>query len=132
MLQVVEHPVHLVELPLRIAVLDPQLIAVGLADRAGFIRPGIPDPAAQVMNAVGFLLPDPQKLVHRAFEIHAPDGLNGKFTAQIIAVYKPKLLHGMGGRTVVPPGTDAKARIPDSVTQDLAAVLNKYAVGIAH
>ena len=43
MLEIVEHPVHLVKLPLGVAVLDSQLVAVGLADGAALVRPGVPD-----------------------------------------------------------------------------------------
>ena len=42
-LQIIQHPVHLVKLPLGIGVLLPQLIAVGLADGTGAICPGVPD-----------------------------------------------------------------------------------------
>ena len=42
-LQVVQHPVHLVHLPFGILVLDGELIAIGLADGAVRIRPLIPD-----------------------------------------------------------------------------------------
>ena len=42
MLKVVEYPVHLVEPAFLIFMLDSELIPVGLADRALFIRPGVP------------------------------------------------------------------------------------------
>ena len=51
-LQVIEHAVHLVEFALGIFVLDAELIAVGLADRAGLVGPLIPDVAAQVVDVV--------------------------------------------------------------------------------
>ena len=49
-LQVVEHAVHLVEFALGILVLDAELIAIGLADGAGFIGPGVPYMAVQIVN----------------------------------------------------------------------------------
>ena len=58
-LQVIQHPVHLVKLPLGELVFDPQLIAVGLANGAGLVCPAVPDVAAQVVDVVGFLLPNP-------------------------------------------------------------------------
>ena len=77
-LEIIEHPVHLVHLPLGIAVLDGELVAVGLADGAGLVRPLVPDVGIGVMDVVGFLLPDPEKLVHRRFPIGAADGEDGE------------------------------------------------------
>ncbi len=91
-LQVIEHPVHLVKFPLRILVLDAQLVAIGLAN--GAVRPGpfVPDVAAQIRNAVGFLLPNPQQLIHSAFPVGAPQGHNGEFLRQIVAVHHAEFL----------------------------------------
>ena len=44
-LKIVKHPVHLIHLSLPVDMLDAQLIAVGLADGAALIGPGIPDVA---------------------------------------------------------------------------------------
>ena len=63
-LQVVQHPVHLVHVALGIVVLHAQLIAVGLADGAGLVGPGVPDFGVQVVDVVGLLLPDPQHFFH--------------------------------------------------------------------
>ena len=64
-LQVIDHPVHLVKHAFLILVLDAQLIAIGLTD--GTIRscPLIPHMAAQVLDAIGLLLPDPKQFIHR-------------------------------------------------------------------
>ena len=77
-LQVVQHPVHLVHLPLGILVLHRQLIAVGLADGAVLVRPAVPDVAPQVVDVVGLLLPDPQQLVDAGFEVGPADGEDGE------------------------------------------------------
>ena len=58
-LEVPEHLIHLVHIPLGIVVLHAQLVTVGLADGAVLIGPGIPDVAAELMDVVGLLLPDP-------------------------------------------------------------------------
>lgn len=65
---------------------DGQLITVSFADGAVFICPLIPDVAVEIVDIVGFLLPDPQQFVNTGFEICAPDGQNGKFPLQIITV----------------------------------------------
>ena len=86
MLKVINHPVHLVKFALGVLVPDGQLITVSFADGAVFICPLIPDVAVEIVDIVGFLLPDPQQFVNTGFEICAPDGQNGKFPLQIITV----------------------------------------------
>ena len=78
-LQIVEHPVHLVEVALGVVVLLGQLIAVGLADGAVFVGPGVPDVAAQLGDPVGFLLPDPEQLVDGGLVIGPAQGHDRKF-----------------------------------------------------
>ena len=46
-LQIVQNPVHLVKLALRIPMPNPQLIAIGLPNGAGFIGPAVPAVALQ-------------------------------------------------------------------------------------
>ena len=130
--QVVQHPVHLVKRPLRVLVLHPQLIAVGLADGAVFVGPAVPDVAPQVVDVVGLLLPDPQKLVDAGFEIGAADGENGKLLPQVIAVDDAEFLHRVGRSTVLPVGADVLVCVPHPVFQDVPAVLLKYFIGAAH
>ena len=65
-LQVIQHPIHLVHHALFVLMLHPHLIPIGLSDRTVFIRPFIPDMAVKVMDVVGLLLPYPQHLVGRA------------------------------------------------------------------
>ena len=130
-LQVIEHPVHLVEHPLGVLVLHPQLIAVGLADGAVFIGPGVPDMAVQVVDVVGLLLPDPQQLVHRALEGHLPDGLDGKLLPQVVAVDDTEFLHRVGGGAVLPPGAHLLIGVPHPMGQNILAILNKQFICVA-
>ena len=58
-LQVEQHAVHHVELPLLILVLHAHLIAVCLSYGAVFVSPRVPDVAVQIVNVVRFFLPDP-------------------------------------------------------------------------
>ena len=52
MLQVVKYPVYLIHIPFGIVVLYPQLVAIGLAYTAVFVRPGVPDVAVQVVYVI--------------------------------------------------------------------------------
>ena len=131
-LQIPQHLVHLVHVPLGIVVLHPQLIAVRLADGARLIRPGIPDVAVQVMDIVGLLLPDPQQLIHRRFQILLPHGDDRELLPQVIAVDHPTELHRVGGRAILPAGPDLPVRVPDAPAQDRSAILNKNLIGITH
>ena len=51
-LQVVDHPVNLIEHALLVLVLDAQLVAVSLADGAVLPHPFVPDVAAQIRDAL--------------------------------------------------------------------------------
>ena len=120
-LQIVQHPVHLVKHPLFVLMLDAQLVAIGLADGAVLAGPFVPYMAAQVRNAVGFLLPDPQQFIHGAFPVGPPQGHNGKFLRQIVAVDHAKFFNGMGRSSVRPMGTDLQIFIGKAVFQNVPA-----------
>ena len=131
-LQIPEHLVHLIHIPLGIVVLDAQLIAVGLADGTVLVGPGIPDVAAQLSNTVGLLLPDPQQLVHGGLDELLADGHDGELLPQVIAVDHAKQLHGVGGLAVLPAGANFPVGVPDALGQDVFAVLDKNFIGTAH
>ena len=130
--QVVDHPVHLVELPLGVLVLHPQLVAVGLADGAALVGPLVPDMAVELVDVVGLLLPDPQQLVHGGLPKSPPQGEDGKLLLQVIAVDDPELLHRVGGGPILPAGADGLVGVPDPVIQDVAAVLKEDLVGVTY
>ena len=132
-LQVIEHAVHLVEFALGILVLYAELIAVGLADRAGLVGPLIPDMAAQVVDVVRLLLPDPQQLVHGGLPIGAPQRQQRKLLGQVVAVDDAELLDRVRRSAVVlPVGAHGPVGIPDAVFQYVAAVADEYLVCVAH
>ena len=112
--------------------LHRQLIAVGLADGAVFIRPAVPDVAPQVVDVVGLLLPDPQQLVDAGLEKGAAHGEDGKLLPQIVAVDDAELLHGVGGRAVLPMGAHLLVGVPHPVLQDVAAIFLEDLVCTAH
>ena len=128
----IQHPVHLIELPLRIPVLHRQLIAVGLADGAGTVGPAVPDVAPEIVDVVGLLLPDPQQLVDAGLEIGAAQGENGELLPQVVAVDDAEFFHRVGGCAVIPVGAHLQLRVPYAVGQDLPAVLDKAFVCVAH
>ena len=131
-LEIPEHLVHLVHVPLGIVVLHAQLIAVSLADGAVLVRPGVPDPGAQVVHVVALLLPDPQQLVDGGLPVGAPQGQDREFLGQIVAVHNAEFLDGMGRRAVLPAGSHLPIGVPDAVRQNIPAVLNEDLIGFAH
>ena len=131
-LQVVQHPVHLVHLPLGILMLHRQLIAVGLADGAVLIGPAVPDMPAEIMDVVGLLLPYPQQLIDTGLEVRSADGEDGELLAQVVTIYDAEFFDGVGGRAVLPVGTHVLVGIPYAVGKDLPAVFLEYAVCVAH
>ena len=78
-LQIVKHPVYLVELALAVFMLYAELIAVSLAYAAVFVRPLVPYVRVKVADVVALLLPYPQYLVYARAECRAPYGQDGKF-----------------------------------------------------
>ena len=131
-LEVVQHAVDLVEFALGILVLHAELIAVGLADGAVLVRPGVPDAAAQLMDVVGLLLPDPQQLVHRAFPEGAAYGEYGELLGEIVTVDYAKALDRVGALAVLPARADVQLRVPEAVVEDITAVLYEQLVRAAH
>ena len=128
MLQVIEHPVHLVEHALLgILVLDAQLIAVGLADGAGLIRPVRPR-CGQMRS---WTLLDFFCQIHRSsstalLQVGAAQGQDGKLLLQIVAVDDAEFFDGVGGRAVLPVGTDGAGRSSQhAVFEDVAAVVRE-------
>ena len=131
-LEVVQNPVDLIELALGILMLHAELIAVGLADGACLIRPAIPDMAAEVMDVVGFLLPDPQKLLNAGLVERAAQRHDGKFLAQIVAVHHAEFFDGVRRRAVLPMRAHRAVTIPYAVFQNIAAGLDIQLVSSAH
>ena len=62
--QIIDHSVYLIHHSFFILMFHTQLIAVGFSDGAVLICPAVPDMAVKVMDIVGFLLPDPEDLIH--------------------------------------------------------------------
>ena len=68
-LQIVKHTVNLVEIPLGVVMLHPELITVSLADRAVLISPAVPDVRTEIGNVVRLFLPYPKQFLYRSREI---------------------------------------------------------------
>ena len=112
--------------------LHTKLIAVGLADGAGLIRPGVPDVGGEVADVVGLFLPDPEELIHRAFQIRAAQREDGKLLLQIVAVDKAEFFDRVGGGAVLPMGADGEVVIAHAVIEDIEAVGTEDLIGVAH
>ena len=131
-LQIVDHPVNLVEHAFLVLVPDAQLVAVGLADGAVLSHPFVPDMAAQVCDAVRLFLPDPQQLVHGAFPVGAPQGHDGKFLGQVVAVHHAEFFNGMRRCSVLPVGANLQIFVGKAVFQNVPARFLIQLVSIAH
>ena len=109
-----------------------QLIAVGLADAAVLICPGIPDVAVQVVDIVRLLLPDPEDLISGGLPRSAAKRHHWKLPAQIIAVHHTELLDRVGRCSVLPVRANGEVGVPGSVLQNVFAVFYKNLIGITH
>ena len=128
----IEHAVDLIEHTLGIDVLDPELIAVGLADGAVLTRPAVPDVAAKFADAVGLFLPDPQQLLNTGAVISPAKRHDREFLPQVIAVHHAEFLDGMRRRTVLPVRPHRPVGVPDTVFQYVAARLDIDFIRSAH
>ena len=131
-LQVVEHAVHLVEFTLGILVLDAELVAVGLADRAGLVGPLVPNMAVEIMHVIGLLLIDPQDLVHGGLERRTTQRKRGKLLAQVVARRDAKVFNGIGRGAILPHRADLLALGGGAMVQDIAAHGYKLLISFAH
>ena len=75
--------------------------------------------AAQLVDVVGLLLPDPQQLVHRAFPEGAAYGEYGELLGEIVTVYYAKALDRVGALAVLPARADVQLRVPEAVVEDI-------------
>ena len=67
-LQVIQHPIHLIHHAFLIPALYSDLIAIGLSNGTGLVSPLVPHMTVQIMNISGFFLINPQNLIHAAFQ----------------------------------------------------------------
>ena len=131
-LQVVQHAVDLIELSLREAVFDAELIAVGFADGAALIGPAVPDMAAEVVDIIRLFLPDPQQFLHARAPVGAAQRHEREFLLQIIAVHHTEALDRMGRGTVRPARANGLIGVPDALAQDACTRLAVEQIGAAH
>jgi len=112
--------------------LDAQLIAVGLADRAVRTSPAVPDVAAQLRDTVGLFLPDPQKLLDAGLVVGSAERHDRKFLLQVVAVHDAEFLDRVRGRPVLPVRTDLAVGVPDAVCENVPAGRGIDGIGFAH
>ena len=131
-LQVVDHTVCLVHHTFFILMLYAHLIAVSLAYRSGFISPGIPDMAVEIMNIIRLLLPYPEHFLRSRLKCSLPYGNDRKFLRKVIAVHNPKPLYGICGSPVFPVRADFFAFRTGAVFQNIPAHILKHIICHAH
>ena len=102
-LQPPQHVIHPIGDAVVKHVFPPELIAVGFSDRALFVRPGVPDAAPKIRDAVRFLLPDPQEFVDGVFHGRRAQRQRRKLPSKIVAVDDAESLFRVRGRTVTRP-----------------------------
>jgi hypothetical protein len=115
--EIVQYAVDLVEQAFLINMLYAKLIPVRFAYAPRFVRPGIPDTAVEIADIVGFFLPYPQQLVHRAFQICPAQGKYGEFFRSVDRVTTPNVFHVKRGEPSSQRGRRTELRIPVSVLQ---------------
>ena len=86
----------------------------------------------QIVNVVGFLLPDPKQLINTGFPIRAAKRHDRKLLCEIIAVDDAEQLYGMRGCSVFPVRAHVLIGIPYAFRKDSFAVFDIYAIGITH
>ena len=131
-LEIVENAVDLVELALAVLVLDTELIAVRLTDRAVLACPGIPDVGIKLGDLIRLLLPDPEDLVDAVLDARLTEGHYRELLTEIIAVGDAEFLYGVRGSAVVPTGTNVEIGIIKAVFKNIAAIFNINSVCVAH
>ena len=132
MLQIPQNFIHLIHVALRVVVLHAELIAVGLADGAVFIRPRVPHAGAQIVDVVALELPYPQQLVYCGLPVGAAESEYGELLGQVIAVYYSEFFYRVRALAVVPLRAYRAVGVPYAVIKDIAAVLDEYFVCSAH
>ena len=115
----------MVEFALGIYALFAELIAVRLADRAGFVRPTVPYMRVEVVHVVALFLPNPKNLVDCGFESGAAKGDDRKLFREVVSVDDTELLYGVRRRSVKPFGAHFEVFVADSVVEYIAAGFDK-------
>ena len=131
-LKIPNYLIDLIHIALGIVVLNAELIAVGLADGAVFVRPGIPDARAQLVYIVALCLPYPQKLVDSRLPERSAYRQYGKLLGKIVAVHDAEFFHRVRRSAVGPSRAHLKLGIPHAVSKYILAVCYKYLVSSAH
>ena len=131
-LQIIDHPVHLIHHPLFVLMLHTHLITVSLANRTTLVCPFIPDMAVQIIHIVGFALPYPQHFVSRALKSRPAQCHDRKLPRQIIPVYYPEFLYRISRNPVSPVRSHLLPLRARPVFQNIPAHMNKNMICCTH
>ena len=105
-LKIIKNPVNLIHHSFPVLMFHTQLITICLTDRTIFICPAIPDMAVKIMDVIRFLLPDPQNLIHGAFQCCFTKCQCRKFFPEVITIDHTKFLDGICRSAILPYRAD--------------------------
>ena len=131
-LQIVNHPVHLVHHPLTVLMLYAHLIPVSLPNRTFLVSPAVPNMAVQLINIIRLLLPDPKQLVHTALDPRPAQRKRRKLLPQIIPVHNPKSFYRISRRAILPHGTHLFPLRTGAMINNITAHSNKNLICVTH
>ena len=131
-LQIIEYTVYLIHHSFFVDMLYAHLIAVCLPDRSIFICPAVPDVTVQIVDIIGFFLPDPQKLIRTAFDCCSSKCQCRKFFRQIIPVHNSEFLDRICRCSIFPYRSYFFASGIGTVIDNVTAHIDKYFVCITH
>ena len=105
-----------------------QLIAISFSNRAILVSPAIPDVTVKIMNIIGFLLPDPEDLIHGAFQRSFTKSKCREFLAQIVTVHNSETFNGISRGTIFPHRAHLFSLCTGSIFNYVFTHVNKYIV----
>ena len=130
--QIIDNSVYLIHHAFFILMFHSKLISVCFTDRTIFICPAIPDMAVKIMDVIGFLLPDPENLIHSTLQRSTSKRHGRKFFSKVISVYHTKFLNCVGRCSVLPHRADLLSFCARTILQDILAHFYKYIICVTH
>ena len=131
-LQIINHPVHLIHHTFLILVLHAELIAICLSNRTGLIRPFIPHRTIQIMNIIRLPLPNPKHLFCTSLNRGLTQRNGRELLRQIITIDDTKLLNRIGTCPIFPMWTYLLSFCAGAILQNILTHIYKNLICQAH